>query len=135
MTALSESFYLTSTHNIFSWLILTLLLFSWIGKPILDNGLSAQHMVKGPHPTWTPHKGGPKMCPSHFVDSSPQDLYYLENHPTMTGWLKGMQRIIEEHGLWTEHGLPSQCLGFKCQAGCSDCCACWVLFTQPDFGS
>jgi len=36
MTALSESFYLTSIHNVFSWLISTLLLFSQIRKPILD---------------------------------------------------------------------------------------------------
>jgi len=38
MTALSENFYLMSIHNIFSWLILTLLLLSQIGKPILDSG-------------------------------------------------------------------------------------------------
>src|SRR5882724_8481299 len=38
MTALSESFYLMSIHNIFSWLISTLLLFSRIGKPVLDTG-------------------------------------------------------------------------------------------------
>src|SRR5882724_3338503 len=36
MTALSESFYLMSIHNVFSWLISTFLLFSRIGKPILD---------------------------------------------------------------------------------------------------
>src|SRR5882724_12712793 len=36
MTALSESFYLMSIHNVFSWPISTLLLFSQIGKPILD---------------------------------------------------------------------------------------------------
>src|SRR5882724_7490837 len=34
--SLSESFYLTSIQNIFSWPISTFLLFSWIGKPILD---------------------------------------------------------------------------------------------------
>ena len=45
-----------------------------------------------------------------------------------------MQRIIKEHRLWPEHGLPSQCLGFKCQARCSDCCTHQVLFTEPDFG-
>src|SRR5882724_7186350 len=36
MKALSESFYLTSIHNVFSWLISTFLRFSRIGKPILD---------------------------------------------------------------------------------------------------
>jgi len=99
------------------------------------DALSARHMVKGPHPTWTHHKGGLKMHPARFSDGSPQNLYYPENHPTMPGWFKGMQRIIEEHGLWPEHGLPSQCLGFKCQARCSDCCMHRVLFTEPDFGS
>ena len=81
------------------------------------DALSAQHMVKGPHPTWTHHKGAPKMCPGHFVDGSPQDLYFHLNHPTMPGWFKGMQRIIEEHGLWPEHGLPSQCLGSSVRPG------------------
>jgi len=38
MTALSESFYLTSIHNIFSWPILTSLLYSQIGKLVLDSG-------------------------------------------------------------------------------------------------
>src|SRR5882724_9345254 len=36
MTALSESLYLMSIHNIFSWPISTFLLFSQIGKPIPD---------------------------------------------------------------------------------------------------
>ena len=36
MTALSESFYLTSIHNIFSWPISTFLPFSQIRKPVLD---------------------------------------------------------------------------------------------------
>src|SRR5882724_5498684 len=37
MTALSESFCLMSIHNVLSWPISTLLLFSQIGKPVLDN--------------------------------------------------------------------------------------------------
>src|SRR5882724_10185846 len=37
MTALSESFYLMSIHNVFSWPISTFLLFSRIGKPVLDS--------------------------------------------------------------------------------------------------
>src|SRR5882724_3111604 len=41
--SLSESFYLTSTHNIFSWPISTFLLFSWIGKPVLDTNLNSTH--------------------------------------------------------------------------------------------
>jgi len=45
------------------------------------DALSAWHMVNSPHPTWMHHKGGLKMCPSHFADGSPQDLYYPLNHP------------------------------------------------------
>src|SRR5882724_5005819 len=37
MTALSESSYLMSIHSVFSWPILTLLLFSQIRKPVLDS--------------------------------------------------------------------------------------------------
>src|SRR5882724_10964789 len=36
MTALSESFCLMSIHNVLSWPISTLLLFSQIGKSVLD---------------------------------------------------------------------------------------------------
>src|SRR5882724_2649978 len=36
MTALSESLCLMSIYNVLSWPILTLLLFSWIRKPVLD---------------------------------------------------------------------------------------------------
>src|SRR5882724_3853599 len=36
MTAFSESFYLMSIHYVFSWPISTFLLFSQIGKPVLD---------------------------------------------------------------------------------------------------
>jgi len=92
-------------------------------------------MVKVPRATWTHHKDGPKMWPGQLVDGSPQEFYYLENHPTMPGWFKGMQGILEECGLWPDGGLPSQCHGFKCAAGRSNCC-CWcLLFTQPNFCS
>src|SRR5882724_1867507 len=41
--------------------------------------------------------------------------------------------IIEECRLWPDSGLPSQCHGFKCEAGHLDCCCQWLLFTQCDF--
>ncbi|KAF8576257.1 hypothetical protein K439DRAFT_1367723, partial [Ramaria rubella] len=37
-------------------------------------------------------------------------------------------------GLWLATGLLAQCEGFKCEAGCTDCCQ-QLLFTQPDFAS
>src|SRR5882724_803411 len=45
MTALSESFCLTSIHNIFSWLILTFLLFIQIGKPVLDTHFNPDNPI------------------------------------------------------------------------------------------
>src|SRR5882724_11781286 len=45
MTALSESFYLMSIHNVFSWPISTFLLFSRIGKPVLDKSLIIDMLV------------------------------------------------------------------------------------------
>ena len=75
------------------------------------------------------------MCPSQFGDRSPQAFYHPEDQPTMPSWFKGMQGIIEEHGLWPDSGLPSQCHGFKCEARHSDCCCWWLLFMQCNFCS
>jgi len=55
MTALSESCYLTSIHNILSWPILTFLLFSRIGKPVLDTVHAASRNLfcqEGVHVGW-----------------------------------------------------------------------------------
>ena len=46
-----------------------------------------------------------------------QSFYFLDDHPTIPGWFKGMEEIIKEHGLWPEDGLPAECPGFKCLAG------------------
>ncbi|KAF8804558.1 hypothetical protein BYT27DRAFT_7259039 [Phlegmacium glaucopus] len=98
------------------------------------DALSAQKMPKNPHPTWTHHKEGPKMCTTRFgEDQKIQDLYFNHNHPTMPGWFKGMEVIIQQHGLRPEKGMNAQCDGFKCVAGKTDCCCCRLLFTQPNF--
>ena len=99
------------------------------------DALSARRMVKTPHATWTHHKDGPKMRRGRFIDGSPQDFYYSDTHPTMPGWFKGMQIIIEERGLWPAEGLRAQCDGFKCAPSRSDCCCRRLLFMQPDFSS
>ena len=64
-----------------------------------------------------------------------QDLYYPEdlpeNHPDYEkrSWLKGMEQIIRERGLWPASGLYAQCEGFKCPPGCTDCCCRRILFS------
>jgi len=66
---------------------------------------------------------------------APQPMYFPPDHPTMPGWFKGMEVIIRERGLWPECGLPSECFGFKCLDGHTDCCCRRILFNQPDFVS
>ncbi len=63
----------------------------------------------------------------------PQPFYFPPDHPTMPGWFKGMEQIIQECNLWPEHGLPMECLGFQCPDGHTDCCCCRLLFNQPNF--
>jgi len=65
----------------------------------------------------------------------PQFFYFSDDHPTMPGWLKGMQQIIWERGLWPETGLPAECPGFKCPEDQTNCCCRRLLFNQPDFSS
>jgi len=99
------------------------------------DALSAQKMIKSPRETWTHEKDGPMMQDGKFADGMPQPLYFPENHLTMPGWFKGMEVIIKERGLWPATGLLAQCVGFKCEAGHTDCCCRRLLFTQPDFAS
>jgi hypothetical protein len=67
-------------------------------------------------------------------ENTPQDLYFPADHPSMSGWFKGMEIIIKERGLWPQNrSLNAQCEGFKCEAGKTDCCCRRLLFTQPDF--
>ena len=63
----------------------------------------------------------------------PQPFYFPPDHPTMPGWFKGMEQIIQERNLWPERGLPVECLGFRCPDGRTDCCCRRLLFNQPDF--
>lgn len=99
-----------------------------------QDALSARKMPKGPHATWQHHKGGPRMRTTTFGESKTvQDLYYPDDHETMSGWFKGMEQIIRERGLWPDRGLNAQCEGFKCMVGKTDCCCRRLLFVQPDF--
>ena len=68
-----------------------------------------------------------------LMSGEAQDFYYPDDHPTMPGWFKGMEVIIQECGLWPAEGLNAQCEGFKCEPRCTDCCRHHLLFTQPNF--
>lgn len=100
------------------------------------DALSARKMPKNPNKDWVPNKGGPRMCNGTFGEgNTSQDFYFPDDHPTMPGWFKGMELIIQEQNLWPADGcgLLAQCTGFKCKAGKMDCfCRC-LLFCQPNF--
>lgn len=59
--------------------------------------------------------------------------HFGPEHPTMPGWFKGMQVILEERELW-HPGLRRQCRG-KCEVTATACCCRRILYLQPDFAS
>jgi hypothetical protein len=86
---------------------------------------------------WTACPSGPKMGDTVLPDGSIQSFYYLEDHPTMPGWFKGMQAVLEEQDLfWYKEdckGLNEECKDFECPEGATDCCCHYIIFNQPDF--
>jgi hypothetical protein len=63
-----------------------------------------------------------------------QSFYFPDDHPTMPGWFKGMEIIIQERGLWPPEGLLAQCPKKRgCPPDHLDCCCRRLLFMQPDF--
>jgi hypothetical protein len=93
---------------------------------------SARKMVKSPKLGWTPCQNGLKMRDSTLADGTIQSFYFGDDHPSMPGWFKGMQAILEERGLWRP-GLRAECKDFKCVDNATDCCCRRTLFNQPDF--
>ena len=87
----------------------------------------------GPRKGWTHHPGGPHMWPGHLPSGDVQSFYFLDDHPSMPGWFKGMKLITQEHGLWLAGGLKTQCANFHCPPKHTDCCCRRLLFSQPDF--
>jgi len=87
----------------------------------------------GPRKGWTHHRGGPRMRHGHLPSGDVQLFYFPDDHPSMPGWFKGMEQIIQERGLWPERGLHAQCPNFRCPPGHTDCCCRRLLFSQPDF--
>lgn len=98
------------------------------------DGLSALKMPKGPSQTWAHVKGGPRMRNGTMLNGERQSFYFPDNHDTMPGWFKGMEEILKDRKLWRT-GLLSECKGFKCPAGSTDCCCRRILLCQPDFAS
>ena len=89
-----------------------------------------------PRASWTHSKDAPRM--RHGVNpltGENQSFYFSEDHPTMPGWFKGMENIIQERGLWPETGLLADCPGSKCPPGSNNCCCHTLLFHKPDFVS
>ena len=73
------------------------------------------------------------MQPSQLPNGNVQLFYFLDDHPLMPGWFKGMKQVIQERGLWPAEGLIAQCHNFHCPPGQTDCCCQRLLFSQPDF--
>ena len=92
--------------------------------------------IADPKAGWTPFKDAPRMREGvNPQTGESQSFYFLDDHPSMPGWFKGMEQIIRERGLWPEGGLHAECPGFKCLPGKTDCCSWRLLFNQPDFVS
>src|SRR5258707_5663259 len=77
------------------------------------------------------------MCSCPLPNGEPEPFYFPEDHPSMPGWFKGMEIIIQERGLWPKGNIDllAQCSGFRCPTDCTDCCCQCILFLQPDFVS
>ena len=77
---------------------------------------------------WTAFKGASRMCDGvNPQTGKEQSSYFLDDHPTMPGWFKGMEKIMKEHGLWPQGGLPVECPGFKCLDGKTNYCCRHLL--------
>lgn len=87
----------------------------------------------GPRKGWAHHLCGPHMWHSQFPNGNAQSFYFPDNHPSMPGWFKGMEKIIQKHSLWPAEGLAAQCQNFHCPPKRTDCCYWRLLFSQPDF--
>jgi hypothetical protein len=89
-----------------------------------------------PKRLWTHHPKGPCMRNGiNPLTGQQQSFYFSDDHPNYSGWFKGMEQIIREHGLWPERGLPVECAGPKRPEGPASCCCHHLLYTQPDFAS
>ena len=58
------------------------------------DAISARKMPKRPHPTWTHHKDGPRMCPATLPSGAIQHFYFDDDHAEFPGYFKGMEIIL-----------------------------------------
>ena len=79
-----------------------------------------------------PNKVIQRMSNAQLPNGDPQLLYFPEGHPR-AGVFKGMAIMLEERGLFEESKLKTECKGFKCAPGQTNCCVRRVLYNQPDF--
>ena len=90
-------------------------------------------IATAPKRGWTHHYGGPRMRCGQLPNGDVQSFYFPDDHPSMPGWFKGMEQIIQERSLWPAKGLKVQCQNFCCPSEQTDCCCRQLLFSQPDF--
>ena len=93
-------------------------------------------LLFSPHPPAlkrdrTHQPGGPRMRCGMLPTGEPQPFYFADDHPSMPGWFKGMERILHERGLYPEGGLLAQCS--RCPPDQVDCCCRRILYHQRDF--
>ena len=79
------------------------------------------------------HKDSLKMRPGNFgADNTPQDFYFMDDHPTMLGWFKEKSSFVNV-GFGCRKGWTHNAKGSNVWQEKTDCCCCQLLFTQPDF--
>jgi hypothetical protein len=76
-----------------------------------------------------------RMRDGWYIDATgchiTQPMIFPSNHPVYPGQPKGMQKVLEERGLWRS-GLRMQCKQ-SCTTDSTDCCAHRIIERQPDF--
>jgi hypothetical protein len=103
---------------------------------IFLNAIGLINVPQDPKHLWTHQPNGPHMCDGiNLLTGEPQFFYFSDNHLKYPGWLKGMEQIIRECGLWPKHGLSVECTGPKRPEGPVSCCCRHLLYTQLDFKS
>ncbi|KAF8906467.1 hypothetical protein CPB84DRAFT_1844318 [Gymnopilus junonius] len=61
-----------------------------------DDALLARKMPKNPSATWTHRKGGAHMHTTTLPNGETQSFYFDDDHSTIPGWFKGMEKIIQK---------------------------------------
>ncbi|KIK51929.1 hypothetical protein GYMLUDRAFT_64529 [Collybiopsis luxurians FD-317 M1] len=116
-----------------------------------DGSLSARKMPRGPSNTFFAEatefdanrrpvyqsdgklsKVKIRMGPAQFANGDSQDFYFPDGH-SLAGLFKGMDIILQEHGIDTSNIKHATCKNFRCHAHATDCCVRRILFNQRDF--